>query len=390
MIKVLTFTSLFPNCIQPRHGVFVRNRLEQLINGGNVESMVVAPVPWFPFRNKIFGQYSQYARIPLSEEVNGIQVFHPRYINIPKIGMNLSPWLMTIGVKGLLKRIRENGYDFDLIDAHYFYPDGVAAAKLGKFFGRPVSITARGSDINVISKYRFPGRLILNTARKVSRIITVSQSLKDTIAGMGVPENKIQVLRNGIDLQKFIPPNDRSALRSSLGISGLTILSVGNLIELKGHHLIIEAIAGIPDARLQIIGQGPEENNLKNLVNRLGLQSRVDFPGYIPHEKLKDYYGASDLLVLASSSEGWANVLLESMACGTPVVATDVGGNSEVVKEKSAGIIILRTVDDIAAGIRQVTEHCRNRELTRAYAEKFSWEETTIAQEKIFSTMIKK
>ncbi|HED15326.1 MAG TPA: glycosyltransferase family 4 protein, partial [Gammaproteobacteria bacterium] len=114
MIKVLTFTSLFPNSIQQRHGIFVRNRLEQLVKNGNVESIVVAPVPWFPFRNKIFGQYSQYARVPLSEEINGIKIFHPRYINIPKIGMNLSPWLMVVGVKRLLKKIRKDGYDFDL------------------------------------------------------------------------------------------------------------------------------------------------------------------------------------------------------------------------------------------------------------------------------------
>jgi hypothetical protein len=149
-MKLLTFSTLFPNAVHPSHGIFVETRLRYLMASGKVESRVVAPVPWFPSGNPRFGRYADYARVPAEEQRHGIQISHPRYMLLPKIGMQVAPWLLARSVKAQIGRIIDEGYDFDVLDAHYFYPDGVAAVMLGKYFNKPVVITARGTDINLI------------------------------------------------------------------------------------------------------------------------------------------------------------------------------------------------------------------------------------------------
>jgi len=371
-----------------RHGVFVENRLRKLVETGEVDSQVIAPVPWFPFSMSLFGQYANFARVKDSECRHGINIMHPRYLMIPKIGMNLTPYLMKVSLLRKFKRLIANGYDFDLIDAHYFYPDGVAAAEIATKLGKPFVITARGTDINFIPRYKKPRQMILQAAEKASAIITVCNALKTALVKMGADENKIIVLRNGVDLDMFIPPSNRDQLREALGFKRKTILSVGHLIERKGHDLVIQALSYLKDVELYIAGDGPEENHLKNLSRDLGVSSRVHFLGAIKHDELKNYYGAADVLVLASSREGWANVLLESMACGTPVVATNIWGTPEVVSCDEAGVLVERTAESIANGIKQIIQHYPDRNMTRNYAEKFGWESTTRGQLKLFRRII--
>ena len=153
-MRILTFTSLYPNAVQPHSGVFVENRLRHLVSEGSVEARVIAPVPWFPWRGNAFGRYAIMARVPAEERRFGITVLHPRYPLIPKIGMTTAPFLMYAAIRSVAAELMESGYDFDLIDAHYFFPDGVAAAMLGIWLDRPVVITARGTDINLIPRYR--------------------------------------------------------------------------------------------------------------------------------------------------------------------------------------------------------------------------------------------
>lgn len=387
LLKIVTFTTLYPDAIRPGHGIFVENRLRQLVASEMVQSKVVAPVPWFPFRHKYFGEYAIKARIPLSEKRHGIEVMHPRYPLIPKIGMSLSPLLMAMAVLPLFKRLIKQGYDFDVIDAHYFYPDGVAAALLGKWLKKPVVITGRGSDLHLIPRYFIPKKQIIWAAQQAKALITVCQALKDILLKLGIPGDKITVLRNGVDLQLFRPPSDRQGLRKELKISGKSILSVGRLIELKGQHLIIEALKKLPDVSLYIAGDGQNKNSLKMLSRVNGVQDRVIFLGQVNHESLPDYYGAVDILVLASSREGWANVLLESMACGTPVVATEIWGNPEIIATSAAGILCNRSSDDIAKAIAALFNKYPDRSDTRHYAEQFSWEEVTQGQINIFSSI---
>jgi glycosyltransferase involved in cell wall biosynthesis len=315
-------------------------------------------------------------------------VLHPRYALLPKLGMTITPALLFLASLRAFRRIARER-DFDLIDAHYFYPDGVAAWWLARVLKKPFVITARGTDVNFIPRYALPRRQIQGAAKAAAGIIAVSAALKDALIELGVPAEKVMVLRNGVDLGLF-HPEGREAARERLGLAGPTLLSVGHLIERKGHDLVIGAMQRLPDYRLLIVGEGPERASLTGQVARLGLEGRVRLLGAVSHRDLQQIYAAGDALVLASSREGWPNVLLEAMACGTPVVASRSWGNPEVVQRPAAGVLMNeRTETGIAEAVDRLFRALPTREATRAYAEDFSWDATSRGQLEIFRSIVK-
>jgi teichuronic acid biosynthesis glycosyltransferase TuaC len=387
-LKILTVTSLYPNAIRPNHAVFVENRLRHLLAERNISAKVVAPVPWFPLHWRAFGRYAEFGRVPPREHRFGIEVLHPRYPVIPKVGMSIAPLLMYAWTRSTVARVMKEGYDFDLIDAHYFFPDGVAAVLLGREFGKPVTITARGTDINLIPRYRLARRMIGWAARRAAVLIAVCQALKNAMAELGIDPDRVCVLRNGVDIKVF-KPVDAGPFRQTHGLQPPVLLSVGGLIPRKGHDLVIRALPKIPKATLMIAGDGPESAALKQLVRSLGLEDRVRFLGSVPHHQLRSVYSAADVLVLASDREGWPNVLLEAMACGTPVAATNIWGNPEVVAAPEAGRLIpRRDSDSIAGTVRELLADPPNRAKTRTYAERFGWDETTKGQIDLFTAIL--
>jgi glycosyltransferase involved in cell wall biosynthesis len=387
-ISILTLSTLFPNSLQPSHGIFEETRLRRLLADGKVQAQVLAPVPWAP-PGLPSPEMKKLRAVPDFEQRNGLDVEHPRYVVIPKIGMNLAPHALYRAMRRRLRKMLDAGTRFDLIDAHYFYPDGVAATWLGAEFNLPVVITARGTDINLIPDYPRPRRLILEAAENAAAMITVCQALKDRLIELGAPASKITTLRNGVDLEIF-HVRDRDALRAKLGVSGLVLASVGLLIERKGHHLIIEALKQVPDATLLLAGSGPDRQKLEDLAARLGVSDRVRFMGSVDQKTLCDIYNCADISILASSREGWANVLLESMACGTPVLGTAVWGTPEVIASPEAGLLLNnRDAESIVSGIRQLRRAMPDRAATRRYAEQFGWQPTTDGQVAIFRSIIR-
>ena len=383
-MKILTFTTLFPNAAKPHHGIFTETTLRHQLATGDVKAKVVAPVPWFPFNHKFFGQYGTFARAPREETRIGIEVSHPRYLVLPKVGMHVTPLTMAHSAKKTIGRMLDEGYDFDVIDAHYFYPDGVAAVLLGKYFRKPVVISALGTDINLILQYPLPRRMILWAGEQSAAMITVCEALRTEMIKFGMDGSRITPMRNGVDLELFRPVN-RETTRKKLGMEHFTLLSVGYLDPRKGHEHIIFALTKLPDVRLMIAGSGPDRRKLEALSKVAGVEERVTFLGPLSQESLREYYGAADALVLASSREGWANVLLESMACGTPVVASNVWGTPEVVRNRAAGVLMpSRTPQGVADGVRQLRAHYPDHAATRAYAEGFSWDTTTRSQIDLF------
>ena len=388
-LRLLTFSTLYPSNTKPNHGVFVENRLRHLVASGQAVSTVLAPVPWFPSTNPRFGDWGRLAATAREETRHGLVVLHPRYPVIPRLGMSVAPFLLYRAMRPVLARMLAEGARFDVIDAHYVYPDGVAAVWLGRHFGLPVVVTARGTDVSLIPQFRVPRRLIQGAIRGAAALVTVSAALKTALVALGAPEDKVTVLRNGVDTALFRPPADREAARASLGLTRPTLISVGLLIERKGHDRTIQAMAQLPGFDLLIAGEGPERDNLLALINRLGLSDRVRLLGARPHAELPALYGAADASVLSSSREGWANVLLESMACGTPAVASNIWGNPEVVQEIAAGVITeTNTPDGIAASVRRLFDQMRPRTETRAYAERFGWDETTDGQLALFRRVV--
>ena len=372
-LRVLTFTTLYPNAAKPNHGVFVENRLRQTLARHDLRSTVVAPVPFFPFTAEMFGAYARFARAPELEVRHGVEVHHPRYLSIPKIGMNVAATLLYRGGLTACRLHQLNNTTIDVIDAHYFYPDGVAAAWLSKALGIPFVVTSRGTDLNVLANFPRVRRQILWAAEQAAAVITVSGALRERAIEVGIDARKIAVLRNGVDLDQFTP-QDREAARRQFGASGFTVVSVGNLVPLKGHDLTIEAVASMPDATLLIAGGGPLRDALGARAAALGVADRVKLLGEVQHQQLARLYSAADVSVLMSEREGWANVLLESMACGTAVVATRVGGNAEAITSPAAGALLPeRSARALAEALRAFRRSPNDRTATRRHAEAFGW-----------------
>jgi teichuronic acid biosynthesis glycosyltransferase TuaC len=387
-VQILTFTTLYPSAAQPQHGIFVETRLLKLVESGAVKARVIAPCPWFPFGSEWFGRYGAFARMASAETRHELNVDHPRYPVLPRIGMSTAPLALCAAVLPTLRRQLREGPNFDLIDAHYFYPDGVAAVLLGRAVGRPVVVTARGSDLNLIARHAIPRRWIGWAARHADGLIAVSGGLKQRLVELGITAERVRVLRNGVDLARF-RPYDREIARQSLGFTRPTLLAVGNLVPLKRHHLMVGALARLPGVELVIVGDGPTRAAIIRLARERRVDDRIRLLGRVPQDRLPEIYSAADLLLLVSSHEGWPNVLLESMACGTPVIVSEIGGVTDIVSSPEAGRILSDvTPDRLAAEIRDLLAAPPARTATRLYAEQFDWQSTTDGQIALFRKVL--
>ncbi|HJU22691.1 MAG TPA: glycosyltransferase [Casimicrobiaceae bacterium] len=374
-LRVLVFSSLFPSAARPRHGIFVETRLRKIRAAGNLDARVVAPVPWFPFRHRSFGRYAEFAATPGREEREGIEVLHPRYAMLPKIGAASQPHAMALAGMHALRALRRSGFDCDVIDAHYFYPDGVAAGIIARWTGKPFIVTARGSDLNVLARKPSTRTRIVETALRAKRVLCVSAALRERALEIGIPGSLLEVSRNGVDTTMF-DVRDRAQSRRRLGLpfSEPILVCVGNLVPEKGHDLAIEALSLLDPCRLLVIGEGPQREHLELLAKRHGVIARVSFMRSMPQEALVDAYAAADVLVHPSLREGWPNVVLEALACGTPVVATLAGGIREIVRDGTAGMVVEdRSAETLVRAIRSLLGAPPAREAVRQCATSLGW-----------------
>ena len=342
-LHILTLTTLFPNSVQPLNAIFVRNRMEAVVRCHGHRWTVVAPVPYYPkFPFRTLGAYDTFARVPYREEPWGYPLYHPRYLVTPKFGMRYYGAWMTLGVRNLVRRLHART-PFDVIDGHYVYPDGTAAVRLGRELGIPVILSARGTDLNLYPRLPGIAQRIRDNLTRCRHLICVCGELKQEALKLGMPEDRISVIGNGVDVERF-RRLDRVPARRALGLplEGALVLSVGHMTERKGFHLLLRAFAAMnrPDASLVIVGDGPQRAELEALRRELGLERRVFFPGAVRNEDLAAWYSAANLFVLSSSREGWPNVLCEAQAIGLPVVATRVWGIPEIVTDPSLGILV--------------------------------------------------
>ncbi|UTW54160.1 glycosyltransferase [Kordiimonas sp. SCSIO 12610] len=384
-IKILLFSSLFPHQYEPTLGIFVENRLRHLVATENVEAKVVAPVPYFPFKNKIFGRYGRAGAVPKRELRHDIDIYHPRFLTIPKLGERFNPTALYKSAISRLETLISDGFDFDIIDAHYLYPDGVAAMKLAETLGKPFTLTARGSDVTQIARQDPVARQqILEAIDKSYKTITVSSSLREELIQQGADPEKITVLRNGVDTDRFFP-QERDKIRNDLNLTGNTMIYAGWLIARKRLDIVLEVTLKIPDLTTLIVGEGPERDKLEQQANALGIMNRAVFLGQKKPEEMAKYYSSADVLLLPSDREGWANVLLEAQACGTPVVTRDVGAAGDIVTNQNVGRIV--EGDDpmvIAQSVQSLLSSNVDRNLVREHACKYSWDATSLGQYEIF------
>ena len=389
-MKVLVFTTLYPNHLSPNLGVFIKERMTSFARRGH-EVRVVAPVPYYPAFP--FGARAKYARIEAREEIEGVTVYHPRYFMTPKVGMSTYGMTMFRSVLPFLKRLRRE-FDFDLIDAHYVYPDGFAAVKLAQYCNKPVVVSARGSDIHLFSTFPLIRRLLRYTLARADHVIAVSQALQNAIIALPVDEKKTSVIPNGVDTQKFFRV-DKKQSRERLGLpEAKIILSVGRLEPVKGFALLIKAFQKLfvdeekKDARLVIVGEGSERAKLERLIATLHLHEHVRLMGARPHDELKQWYSAADCLCLASEREGWPNVVLEAFACGTPVVATEVWGMREVIPNEELGVLAPRDENHLTRALACALNKKWQNEVLVEHARERSWEKVAQQVEHTFERVL--
>ena len=384
-MKVLVFTTLYPNHVAPNFGVFIKERMTHFARRGH-EVRVVAPVPYYPLP---WGERAPYTRIKTREENEGLTIYHPRYFMTPKIGMSTYGMTMYLSVLPFMKRLRRE-FAFDLIDAHYVYPDGFAAVQLGKYFHTPVVVSGRGSDIHQFSTFPVIRRLLRYTLSQATRVIAVSQALQHAMLALPIDEKKTSVIPNGVDTQKFFRV-DKKQSRARLGLpDGKIILSVGRLEAVKGFELLLKAFHKLfvaeekKDALLVIVGEGSERAKLERLIATLNLHGHVRLVGARPHDELKQWYGAADCLCLASAREGWPNVVLEAFACGTPAVATDVWGMREVIPNEELGVLVPRDEKHLARALAHALKQNWCSEVLVQHARERSWEKVAQQVEEKF------
>ena len=384
MLRILTFSSLFPHAQAPGFGQFVAAQSRQLARQPDSAVQVVAPLPRRP---GLPLRFQPLARLPAVDNFEGLTCHRPRFQAWPMIGGWTHPRAIVRAALPVLQAIRAQGFDFDVMDAEFFFPCGVAAAQLGEIMDRPVSIMARGSDIHYWSQHPAARRAILEAGNKAARLLAVSAAMRDDMIALGLPAEKIFVHHMGIDLAPF-RPRDRADEKAKLGIAGPLLLSAGNLIPLKGHDIMIAALQLLPDATLMIAGEGPERAILEKKSQALRLSDRVKFLGRVGHEDMPALMAAADIMTLASQREGLATAWLESLACGTPIVAPRVGGIAEVITGPDAGRIAqARTPQAMAEAVRAIMQQPPTAQAVRAHVAPFDEKIRTAALMAHFSAI---
>ena len=376
MLRVLTLSTLFPDATRPNFGGFVERQTLSLAAHPDVDLKVVAPIGLPPGILGRFRHYAPLAKLPHRESWKGVDVHRPRFTALPFTQGRYHAAALERALVPVLNAIRAD-FAFDVIDVSYFFPEGPAAVALGKRYGVPVSIKARGSDIHYWGEAPATAAQVREAGQGAAGLLAVSAAMKADMVALGMPADRISVHHTGVDQDRFRPVDDRASAKAKLGVQGPLVIAIGGLLPRKGHDVAIEAVAALPGVSLLIAGHGPARADLEALIARLGVGDRVRLLGALPHADLPALIAAADVSALASESEGLANVWVESLACGTPVVITDAGGAREVVTSSEAGRVTIGDPLAFAAAIKDLLGSPPARSATRAMAAGFTWERNT-------------
>lgn len=377
-LKVLMLTRLFPSHAQPNQGMFCLERAKALAKHADVR--VMSPIPYFPKgipAPELWKRWSASAGI--REFEGGIRASYHPYLSIPKIATFSQAYTMGYCVQQDYK-LHYHGWKPDIIDAHFAFPDGYAGVELGKKIGCPTVITCHGADLQLYPEVFRVGQMLRESFQSASRVIAVSNYLKQRSLQLGCDERKSVFLTNGVDPDKF-------ALRSKAEcrqILGLPLdrkmgVYVGYLVDRKNQSLVIQAAAHIKQQGktpplIALVGDGENRQKLQQEVSELGLQDDVIFCGPKPHEEVALWMGAADWLLLSSRYEGWATVYFEALSCGRPVITTNVNSAKDAICQPEYGIVVEPyTSEAFAQALLEASEKDYDPQILRSYAEANSW-----------------
>lgn len=371
-MRILTISTLFPAANRPNFGIFVERQTRALSEVRDFAITVINPVGTAPWPLSLIGSQRDLKALA-DERWGGLEVYRQAFTAIPVIGGSRNPAAISRSVLPLLRQLHRET-PFDLIDAEFFFPDGPAAMRLSDALGIPFTVKARGADIHYWGRQPGCSAQILDAADKATGLLAVSSALKADMVAMGMNADKIRVHYTGLDQARFAPRN-RAQEKVKLGLTGPIILSVGALIPRKNHDLVIQALADIPTATLLLAGQGESESALRALAAKTGVAERVRFLGSIPHDDLPALFAAADIMALVSASEGLANAWVEALACGTPIIASDVGGVRELMQNDAAGRIVAPQPTAIAQAARDLLANPPRKKDVADNVRAFSWAE---------------
>ena len=368
---------MFPSNEDPVPGIFVHGLSEVIARKNKV--VVIHPQIWNPLRGKFHRKSNYYSHF------NDIEIYRPKLFVLPK-GDRLffRAIVFFFSALSLIIKLRKQ-FHFDLIHAHMACPAGFAGVLLGIIFNKPVIVTAHGSDIHSFPKHFFLKRLVIFTLKKATKVVAVSQSLKESISKMVGSQKELFVIRNGVNYEIF-SPMDKTKTRGNLHlpINKKIILFIGSLIPIKGVDVLLRAFACMnkKNTNLLLVGKGASESELKALAKELHIETQVCFIGSKIHDEIPLWLNACDVFCLPSYNEGFPAVIIEALACGMPVVSTEVGGIPEAIANESLGILVKPgNKDELALALTKALKKEWDYHAIAEYGKRFSWD--TIAEEYI-------
>ena len=377
-MKVLSFSYCFPSRSNPNWGIFVFQRLKELSKF--VDLKVCSPVPWFPFLTP--GEKIVY------DNWKGLEVSRPRFFYTPKILKNNDARFYARGILPWVKKLCRT-WQPDILDAHFVWPDGVGVSLIARDLGLPYVITLRGKLFECM---REPSqvRQCAEALKDATAVISVSTGLAEAAIELGADPARVSVIPNGVDAETF-NIKDKNTCRKDLGLpeDKKILVTVAHLGHRKGHHEVIRALAGLPeDVCLVLVGgpaQGGTHETIMAEAEKSGVEKRVILAGPQPYDQVARYFSAADVSVLASYREGCPNAVLESLACGTPVVATDVGAVRDILPVPGAGCIVPRKqVEPLKEGIKKVLSTKWDTESVLEASKVRSWDQVALEVAAVF------
>jgi len=384
-MNLLFITSIYPSPLEPTKGVFNHQLVRALALEHDIT--VISPVSWYlRCRNRQFLRYEKTAVL------DGISIHHPHYYYSPKLLRSHYGTFYWHSISSTVRRVIKSRRP-DATIGFWVHPDGEAAVRAAREAGVPSMIIAGGSDLLLLTKDKRRSRCVVKVLQAADVLVAVSSDLREKISTLGVSPEKTHVWNRGVDSTLF-SPGDRLEARHRLGIpaSGRVVVWVGRMVPVKGLDVLIEASSILQrrDANfhLYLVGDGPLRAILEERCRSMGLSSRISFAGNRRHHDLPDWYRAADLTVLPSRSEGLPNVLRESLACGTPFVASRVGGIPEIGQESCRILVTPEDPEALAEAIARGLTDWASVPRMEALTQFATWSESAESLLQILKTCI--
>jgi len=393
-MKVLLITNLFPTPADPERGVFTLQLAKRL--NKICELTVICPLPWFPKTSllKNFERWYQLSEVPEQYSIDEIGVYSPKYILIPKISESFHHLLMRYWLSPFIKKLHKKN-NYAVINSQWLYPDSVAVDAIANTLNIPHVATGLGCDVNDNLYQKGKAAQILNMLEQASAITVVSSRLKDELVRSGVKSDKVSVILNGVDIERF-KLLEKNSCREKLNIETdkKLILYVGRLSYEKCVASLISAFALIykedPTLSLALVGEGPELADLTALCKANKIENSVHFVGKIAHTELNAWFAAADVFCLPSKREGCPNVVLEALACGCPVVASDVGALPDLVSGATGLLFEPEDVNDMSNKLSEAMQKKWDRTMIHASMKDATWEQAALQYYHAFENAARK